>query len=219
MRSDLADRTFDILLHGLTLRDKVRGGSRPVLGSEQAKFKSLLGPANTPAPWGSGHDPTRSAGMTVGGGGDFLGVRYALTCWLDEILIDAGWREWDENKLESALYRTNVRYGNFWQQARLAEALPDAPDVLHAFLLCVLLGFRGEKAEDPNALREWVSSTRSRATRGMSKEPPPLPERAAVTDVPPLTGVEAYRKMTMRLLAGVLVAIPVTVFLVAWIVR
>lgn len=217
MRADLSDRTFDILLHGLTLRDRLRSGGSPHLAGEQAKLKSLLGPANAATPWGSANDPTRS--VMSESGGEFLGMRYALTCWLDELLIDAGWREWDENKLESALYRTNVRYGNFWQQAKLAEAVPDAADAQEAFLLCVLLGFRGEKGEDLGALREWVSATRSRVTRSMSKEPPPLPERAPVTDVPPLLGAEAYRKMTQRLVAGVLVAIPVTVFLLAMLFR
>ena len=217
MRADLSDRTYDILLHGLTLRDKVRAGGSLTLGSEQAKFKSLLGPANSAAPWGSANDPTRS--IMSDHGGEFLGMRYALACWLDEILIDAGWREWDENKLESALYRTNVRYRNFWQQAKLAEAIPDAADAQEAFLLCALLGFHGEKGEDPAALREWVSSTRSRVTRSMGKEPPPLPERAPITDVPPLTGAEAYRKMTMRLVIGVMLVLPVAVFLLAWLFR
>ena len=217
MRPDLSDRTFDILLHGLTLRDRVRAGAALTLGSEQAKFKSLLGPANAAAPWGSENDPTRSLGSDSGG--EFLGLRYALTCWLDEILIDAGWREWDENKLESALYRTNVRYRNFWHQAKLAEAIPDAADAQEVFLLCTVLGFHGEKGDDPAALREWVSATRSRVTRSLGKEPPPLPERAPITDVPLLTGAEAYRKMMTRLVIGLMVALPVAVFLLAWLFR
>ena len=218
MRPDLAERTYEILLQGLTLRDRLRSGSRPSVGSEQAKFKSLLGPANAATPWGSSNDPTRSVGME-GGEREFLGIRYALTCWLDEVLIDAGWREWDENKLESALYRTNVRYGNFWQQARLGEAIPETADAQEAFYLCVALGFRGELGEEPQRLKDWASAARNRATKSVGKEPPPLPERAPVTDVPALLGIDRYRKMTRRLLLGVLVAIPVTVFFVALLFR
>jgi type VI secretion system protein ImpK len=217
MRDDLAKPTYEILLHGLKLREKVAAGDRPHLGTEQAKLKALLGSANQPPPWGSDHDPTTS--VTPGSGREFLGIRYALTCWVDEILIDAGWREWDENKLESALYRTNIRYGNFWQQARLAEAVPGGMDAQEAFLLCVLLGFRGEVGEDPGRLREWVQTTRTRVTRGLGKELPPLPEKTPVTDVPPLLGVEGYRGMTRRLVGGVLFAVPVVAFLVVVLFR
>jgi type VI secretion system protein ImpK len=212
VRDDLANQVHDILLYGLRLRDRVAAGDRPHLGSEQAKLKGMLGSGSAPSPWGSETDPTASVGT---GQADraFLGMRYALTCWLDEMLIEAGWREWDENKLESALYRTNIRYSNFWNQARLAEAVPSAADAQEVFLLCVLLGFRGEMGEQPEKLREWVSAVRSRVTRGLGKELPALPEKSPVTDVPPLLGVEAYRKMTQRFVGGVLVAVLVGAFL------
>ncbi len=218
MREDLRKQTFDTLLAGLRLRDRVAAGDRPHLGSEQARLKAMLGSANQPAPWGGDHDPNRSIGSETPGSG-FLGIRYALTCWLDEILIDAGWREWDENKLESALYRTNIRYSNFWQQARLAEASPAAADAQEAFLLCVLLGFRGEMGETPERLREWVQSARSRVTRVLGKEVPPPPEKAPVSDVPPLLGVEGYRRMTQFLVGGVLFAVPVVAFLLVVLFR
>lgn len=212
MRDDLANQVHDILLYGLKLRDRVAAGDRPHLGTEQAKLKGMLGSANAPAPWGSESDPTASVG-TGQADRSFLGIRYAITCWLDEVLIDAGWREWDETKLESALYRTNIRYSNFWSQARLADAIPSGLDAQEAFLLCVLLGFRGEMGEQPEKLREWVSATRSRVTRGLGKELPALPEKSPVTDVPPLLGIESYRKMTQRLVGGVLVAVLVVAFL------
>jgi type VI secretion system protein ImpK len=215
MRPDLAQQTFAVLLHGLELRDRVRSGQRPAIGPEQAKCKSLLGASNAPTPWGSAtHDPQHSI-ATDRGGGEFLGIRYALTCWLDEMLIDAGWREWDENKLESALYRTNVRYHNFWQQDRHAEAIAEAGDAKEAFLLCVLLGFRGQMGDDAAALKEWVSAAKGRVTRHMGKEPPAPPEKPPVTDVPPLLGVKGYQGMTRWLLLGLVVAIPATVLLLA----
>jgi len=217
MRDDLARQTYDILLHGLKLRDRVAAGDRPHLGTEQAKLKSMLGSKQSPAPWGGGADPTRS--YSSESSPDFRGIRYALTCWLDEILIEAGWREWDNNKLEQQIYEANLRYSNFWTQARLAEASPGASAAMEAFLLCVLLGFRGEMEKEPDKLREWVQTTRKRVTHGLGKELPSLPEKAPVTDVPPLLGVEAYRKMTQRLVAGVLFAVPVTAFLVVILFR
>ncbi len=213
MRDDLARPVFDILLLGIKLRERVLAGEKPMLGTEQAKLKAMLGSANTPAPWGSESDPTHSIANRDR---EFLGLRYTLTCWLDEILIEAGWKEWDENKLESNLFRTNIRYGNFWQQAHLAEAIPATADALEVFLLCVLLGFRGEYGENPSRLREWVDSTRSRVSRGMNKELAPLPEQTPVSNVPLLLGVEAYRKMTQRLVVGMLFAIPVVVFLIVY---
>ncbi len=213
MRDDLANQVYDVLLHGLKLRDRVAAGDRPHLGTEQAKLKSMLGSSSTPAPWGTEADPTRSVTGSHGGGREFLGIRYALACWLDEVLIEAGWREWDENKLESALYRTNIRYKNFWDQARIAEAIPSAAEAQEVFLLCVLLGFRGEMAEQPERMREWVQATRSKVTRAMGKELPPLPERSPITDVPPLVGIEKYKVMTRRLVAGVLVTVLVGAFL------
>jgi type VI secretion system protein ImpK len=217
MRDDLASQTFAVILHGLKLRDRVAAGDRPPIGTEQAKLKGLLGSADQPSPWGSDHDPNRS--MVAGADREFLGLRYALTCWLDEILIDVGWREWDENKLESALYRTNIRYRNFWQQARLAEASPSAVDAQEVYLLCVLLGFRGEMAETPDRLREWVQGARSRVTRTLGKELHPLPEKTPVSAVPPLLAIESYRRMTRRLVAGVLVAVPVAAFLTVLLFR
>ncbi|MBY0513366.1 MAG: DotU family type IV/VI secretion system protein [Gemmataceae bacterium] len=215
MREEYVRQLYDVLLFGLKVRDQVAAGDRPSLGATQARLKSLLGSSQAGAPWGGGADPNRSVSTGVGdGGGDFQGVRYALTCWLDEVLIEAGWREWDENKLENALYRTNIRYSNFWTQARLAEAIPGSAEALEAFLLGVLLGFRGEMGETPDKLREWVSATRRRVTGGLGKDVGSPPERVPVSNVPPLTGVEAYKKMTQRLLGGVLVAVPVAAFLV-----
>lgn len=220
MRPDLAQQTFQVLLHGLELREKVRDGKFPPLGPEQAKFKSLLGPPNAPAPWGtSAHDPQQSVPTDRGGGGgEFLGIRYVLTCWLDELFCD-DWREWDNSKLEQSLYRQNSRSDNFWQQDRLADAIPDAADAKEAFLLCVLLGFRGDKSSDPDGLKEWVSAAKGAVTRRMGKEPPAPPEQPPVTDVPPLLGLQGYKRMTRWLLLALLFALPSTVFLLVFLMK
>jgi type IV/VI secretion system ImpK/VasF family protein len=196
---------YDILLYGLKLRDRVAAGERPHPGAEQAKLKAMLGPAGEPPPWGGDTDPVHPAH-----GRGFLGIRYALACWLDEVLVGAGWTDWDKSKLEFALYRTNLRAKTFWDQAYLAEATPHAADAREAFLLCVLLGFRGEP---PDRLREWIQATRSRVIRGLGRDLPPLPEKVPVTDVPPLLGIESYRRMTRWLVGGLLAAALVGAFL------
>lgn len=203
MHEDLSNRMQDVLLYGLRLRDRVAGGNRPNLAGEQAKLLEMLGPAGLPPPWGA---------VPHGSGVLFLGIRYALACWLDEIMLDAGWREWDANHLEFVLYQTNIRYQNFWDQARLAET--GAAEALEAFFLCALLGFRGALGGQSDRLRDWVEATRSRVTRGLGRELPALPEQAPEKSVPLLLGIEAYRAMTRRVVGGVLASVLVAAFLV-----
>ena len=150
----------------------------------------------------------------------FMGARYALTCWLDEMFIDSTWqREWDENKLEQALFQTNIRYSNFWSQARLAESIPGSGDAQEAFLLCVLLGFRGELGERPEQLREWVSAARSRASKGMGKELPAVPEKTPESNVPLLMGIDGYQKMVKTFSLSLLLIVPLATFLLVTLLR
>lgn len=212
MSDDHLSQTYDVLLHGLGLRDRLARGDRLNLAYEQGRLRALLGSAGQPAPWGSGGD---AAGGSIALGyqeREFLGVRYALTCWLDELFADQ-WPEWNESKLEPALYQKMLRADNFWRQARAIEATPGAGGAAEPFLLCVLLGFRGSMADTPDQLREWVHATRSRVTRRLAKEPPALPERAPVSDVPPLLAADGYRRMTRALIAGVLAGVLVVAFL------
>ncbi len=208
MNDALTRHVYPVLLHGLNLRARLERHERPNLAAEQGELKRLLGNASQPAPWGAGREMAGSIGGHEPG--RFLGLRYPLVCWLDEMFIESPWaREWDENKLESALFETNIRYRNFWDQAKLAEALPDAADVVEGFLMCVLLGFRGELAERPEAFKEWVTAARSRCSKGYGKELAAVAEKKTTSAVPLLLAVEGYRKMAKVVWAGVLVAIPV----------
>src|SRR5262245_19094635 len=114
MRDEIANLVYPVLLHGIGLKAKLERGLRPTLAAEQAALKGLLGSGTHAPPFGAERDPNTTMGRER-----FLGIRYALACWLDEIFIDSPWkREWDENKVESALYQTNIRHRNFWEQAR-----------------------------------------------------------------------------------------------------
>jgi type VI secretion system protein ImpK len=212
MRDDLAKQVYPVLEHGLKMRAKLNRGEHVNLFTEQAELKRLLGSNNQPAPWGAGRDINASISMEPG---RFLGIRYALTCWLDEIFIDETpfGRQWDENKLELSLFETNIRYRNFWEQARQADSTADATDSIEAFLLCVLLGFRGELADRPDSFREWVSAAKSRSGKGYGKDLPAIPETTPSSNVPLLMGGDAYRRMSQRLGLAVLAAIPVVTFL------
>ena len=82
-----------------------------------------------------------------------------------------------------------------------------------------MLGFRGELGEMPDRLKEWVESTRSRVTRPLAKETPPLPEKTPESNVPLLLGVDGYKKMTQRLVAAILISVPIVAFLIVLMFR
>jgi len=209
MREDLAKNVFPVLEHGIRLKNRLNRGERPNFALEQAALKSLLGSPHQPPPWGGSGDSDGASDRHR-----FLGVRYALTCWLDEIFIDSPWkREWDENKLEQMLFQTNIRYSNFWAQSRLAESTPGNSDAQEAFLFCVLLGFRGELGERPNEMREWVTAARARASKGMGKELSPLPEKTPESNVPMLLGIESYQRMVKTFIIGMVPIVLVSAFL------
>ena len=93
MRDDIANLVYPVFRHGLRLKERLRRGERPNLQTEQAALKGLLGSATQSHPWGSDGAPITQANASMApgrGGGPFLGIRYALTCWLDD--TDAGGR-------------------------------------------------------------------------------------------------------------------------------
>lgn len=215
MRDDLAKLVYPVLMHGLNLKARLARGERPSLSAEQAALKGLLGSATQAPPWGS--DVAFPHQSTAGGRGVFLGVRYALTCWLDEIMVDSPWgTEWNEQKLEQALYQSNLRYEKFWEQAALAEALPGS-DALEAFLLCVVLGFRGKYGEDPERLRGWVENARTRLAKTQGASPPAIPEGIMEPQVPVLPWADRYQQMAKIVSIGLLILVPIMAFLlVQW---
>jgi type IV/VI secretion system ImpK/VasF family protein len=127
-------------------------------------------------------------------------IRYALTCWLDELFIlSSPWdSEWTESKLEARLFGSNDRAWRFWERAYAVELQPRS-DALEVFYLCVSLGFRGDLAERPEELRVWLD----RALRRIEDlEPEPVPAALEPPcDVPPLHGRSRFR--SMLLVAGI----------------
>jgi len=143
----------------------------------------------------------------------FLGIRYALVAWLDEVfIVDSPWGEqWQDHKLETALYGTNNRAEWFWEQARLAESRPGS-DALEVYFLCVMLGFRGEKRNHPEELQAWVNATQSRIAKNQSKEAAIPAELDPPTNVPPRQALEKLRRMFLIGGTVLLLLIPIAVF-------
>lgn len=210
MRDEIASLVYPVLEHGLKLKERLARGERPAVESEQAVLRGLLSQAPKTQPWVGEGDPMTSLDPSR-----FMGIRYFLACWLDEIFIDQSpfGQRWDNNKLEWQLFRGAFRNKKFWDQVDLTEGVGHGHEALEAALLCVYFGFRGERGDNPEQLKEWVSRARKRVAS--AAEGPTYPERPFPTYVPPLAGADAYRRMAGRLGWCVLaLAMPTAFFLV-----
>jgi type VI secretion system protein ImpK len=153
----------------------------------------------------------------AGGRGGFLGIRYALACWLDEIFIlDSPWRDqWNVNSLESTLYKSRERATEFWTQAQRAQTRPTW-DALEVYYLCVMLGFRGEMIEKPAELAAWRDGIQSQITQAEGRI---YTAPAGLTVQPdvhrPLTGAAKMQKWSMFVAVIVLAFIPLLIFVFA----
>jgi type VI secretion system protein ImpK len=210
MQDELANLVFPCLRHGLRLKERLERGEKPDFAAEQAELKGLLRPANEARRW-----------PAFGGDGDqFLGVRYALVCWLDEIFIlDSPWSErWTERKLEESLYGSNDRAWKFWDQAHRTEARSEV-DALEAFYLCVMLGFRGDLRDDPKKLLDWRDLVEGQLNQGKQQQWAGPPELRPPTNVPPLQGRDRLRRVLIAVGAVLGLLIPVATFSAVYLLR
>jgi hypothetical protein len=211
-----------VLRHGIQLKERLVRGERFHLENEQAVLKQLLmtDVEATHLPEYGSETGSAIAQPYYGGGttqtersGHFFGIRYILVCWLDEtFLIDSPWdAAWNETKLEQALYGTNDRAWRFWEQARLAETRHGGT-ALWACFLSVMLGFRGDLREDPARLRAWIDAARTRLAQRKPTDWTPAPSREIETNVPPLMGKEALRRMVVSCGTLLLILLPVVLW-------
>jgi len=221
MRDEIANLVYPVFNYGLQLKERLDRGDSPNLEQEQATLKGLLMSENESRRWADfgSEGPVGDASVISGGRegtrrDQFLGIRYALVCWLDEIFIDSPWVvEWNERKLEVTLYGTNDRAWKFWDQARRAEGRAGG-DALEVFFLCVMLGFRGDLREDAERLRAWVDTTQIRISQHQGQEWPVPSEQETQTFVPPRHGREKFQRMVLTGAGVLLVLIPVLAFVV-----
>ncbi|MGL4424150.1 MAG: DotU family type IV/VI secretion system protein [Gemmataceae bacterium] len=191
MSTLLSRHVLDVLQYTLELRERITSANPPLLETEQARLRQmLLGDgevrghpeytdfAPRPVPWNHA---------------EFLGIRYALTCWVDEVFISdpqSPWsQQWKERALESELYGgSQERADRFWMQAELAEKRAST-EAIEAFLWCIMLGFRGNPRMKVNELTD-------RFRRRVLDRPREfrLPGDLGIrTNVPFLSGPSRYR--------------------------
>ena len=218
MRDEIASLVHRVFSRGLHLTSRLRQQSYPDLGFLAAEHASLLGQLSMahqargfpdyegdPRPPVMAHYPqTPDLAYPPN---LFLGIRYALACWVDEVVmatqpwVDEWWRD---RRLETTLYSPlNDRYLKFWEQAGLAEIRPDV-DALEAMYLCVMLGFRGKYRDNPRELADWRARVEPRirsALRGQEAEEPQA--RRLTLHKGPLVG---YRVFQRTLAAGLVLA-------------
>jgi type VI secretion system protein ImpK len=185
MHPQINDLVYPVLSYGLVLKERLARGETLEIATEQGRLIGLLQ-----------SDTEARRFPDYGGDGPFLGIRYALVCWLDEIFVlGTPWGpRWNEQKLETALYSSNARAERFWQQAKLARSRPGG-DALEAFFLCVMLGFRGAAREDLAGLRSWVDEAKAQLGKNVGGEWAPPAQGSLPTEIRPLRGHERLRRM------------------------
>jgi type IV/VI secretion system ImpK/VasF family protein len=222
MQPEIANVVHAVLGHGLHLKQLADDRVAFDLDQEQAGLKKLLlsdAEAQRLTEYGGEMGADTARGLARGQppaarrwGEQFLGVRYLLVCWLDEIMVDSPCgQQWNERKLETALYGTNDRAEAFWEQARRAEGRvgTDASEVCH---LCVMLGFRGMLRGQPEQLQRWIATVRARIARGREEECPLPPEVEPRINVPPRRGRQRLQRLVLAWSVLLLLLIPVGVF-------
>ncbi len=224
MQATLAQLVHPVLRYGVDLKSRLDRGEQPDLDAEQAELKDKLLPDYEARRWPEfGGEPLRDRGTLSNASqaadargtdnGQFLGVRYALTCWLDELFTcHSPWAEaWNEHKLEVELYGSNDRSWRFWDQARMAQSRPGV-DALEAFFLCVALGFRGELREQSEKLQTWTNHAKGRLGKVQEPSFPAAAPGEPPTRVPPLHGRERLRRMLLCGWLTLLASIPVAAY-------
>jgi type VI protein secretion system component VasF len=204
MREETADLVYPIVAYAVQALQSVQRGDQLDMGTVQSELRGRLKTL-----------PEAQRLPDYGGDGDrFLGIRYGLACWLDEIFIrDSPWNaEWNERKLEESLYGTNERAWKFWFQAKLAQMRPGT-DALEAYHLLVMLGFRGEGPEKPNTIESWRDAAEAQLARAQNQPwagPQELQPDLVVT---PRRGRERLRTVIVLLIGAVALAVPSASFL------
>jgi type VI secretion system protein ImpK len=209
--------TQGVVSYGLNLFERLERGQSPDLEREQSILKDLL-LFDEVAPGDDFADPAGGSGLALrpaGPSGRFLGVRYALVCWLDELFTTrSAWsRQWNEHKLEAELYNTNDRAWRFWEQAKFAQSHPTT-DALEVYYLCVCLGFRGALLEEPEKLGAWLAAARQRLGQVTQPDWKFQGERAPAVAAPPLTAAGQLRQLALTAWVALLVLAPLTAFFV-----
>ena len=148
------DPVFECLLRIL---DQVEGGQQLDAERQQQRICVVLDRAQA----------------ELGGADEWRLAKYALACWVDEVLTRQPWAGrdwWINNPLERKLFAKSEAAVGFFDQAREAVKTRDR-NALEVFYICVILGFRGvyesshlqqgliRTYELPDQLQDWLAQT------------------------------------------------------------
>jgi type VI secretion system protein ImpK len=192
MTPAISELVNPVISYALDLKERLDMGEQPDLETEQRQLMDRL----------RSDGESRRLVDYSGDGSIFLGARYALTCWIDELfIVYSPWAEvWKERILEVALYGSRDRAWKFWDQVEIALRRPNAPrastppglDAIETYFLCVMLGFRGKYLENPGKVKEFVEEMRPQVAR-VGAWPSPR-ELGVATNVHPLSGRAALAR-------------------------
>jgi type VI secretion system protein ImpK len=217
MRKEIADLVFPVFRRAIEIKEGLRVNEKAWdFADSQKKLLALL-QAPVPEPLRPdmfGDQRAIDASVSTNRIG-YLGIRYALACWLDEVFIfDSPWKEeWNASKVETTLYGMNERAGEFWKQAQRAQTRPNR-DGLEVYFLCVMLGFRGEYTEKkPEDLIAWREGVENQITQGEDREYKAPPGQQVAPNVRPLKGAGVMGKWFMIATMIALLFIPLLVWI------
>jgi type IV/VI secretion system ImpK/VasF family protein len=203
MNQAYADYVYPVITRGLQIKDQLERGEEPDLDATQRELVHLLD---------QGVEGIHRSDL-LGDGQEWLGLRYALACWLDEIfIVGSPWESrWTPRALEVTLYATRDRAFKFPIQSEIALRTRNT-DVVEAFFLCWLLGFRGRLRDNLEKLsRDHIEPARRAIGKALTSEWEAPPQREPRSYVPPLSGLERYYKM---ILIWIATALPLVIAIV-----
>jgi type VI secretion system protein ImpK len=219
MRSEIADFVFPVLRKGVEIKQGLSANARAWdFADSQKRILALMQAAVPDAlrPDILGDQRPLDASVSTSRLG-FLGIRYALACWLDEIFIaDSPWKDqWNDSKVETTLFGINERATEFWKQAQRAQTRP-THDALEAYFLCVMLGFRGEQYDKHAELAAWRDSVETQITQAENRDYTPPPGLTVTPNVRALTGAPRMQRWFMVATVAALAFIPLLICLVGY---
>lgn len=149
------------------------------------------------------------------GNEDWMAAKFALTCWIDEMLSAPIWdgsEDWKNNLLERELFGTADRALLFYTEAKKAVA-ERRRDALEVYYVCVILGFRGlyelpaayagsliAENELPATLNDWLSQTGTALQ--LRRVPPVTPTGNIPRGAPEMRGYPLLMASLLALIAA-----------------
>lgn len=94
--------------------------------------------------------------------GDIVDVKFALTAFLDETILNSRWREkeaWRARPLQLVYFKTNLAGERFFERLdRIWEDRKNKAALLEVYYLCLILGFEGKfKLQDKEKLYKQMN--------------------------------------------------------------